>query len=152
MCRGSGLLPCEGAGCCCEAGTAARAFRNDARAYALHSLSSPPPPPPPPPPPSSPGQALSRTSDKPSAQNITRFHGGGKRRKEKPVSALPGWLHSAASALGAPSRGRAAGSHGGRRPPDPRSYQRCDCLPALSTAFNNNLLINLGRNGGVILS
>lgn len=34
MCRGSGVFSCEGAGCCREGGTAACAFRNDARAYA----------------------------------------------------------------------------------------------------------------------
>lgn len=50
MCRGSRLFPCEGAGCCREGGTAARAFRNNC---AHRSIPRSPPR-------SSPGQALCR--------------------------------------------------------------------------------------------
>lgn len=50
MCRGSGLFPCEGAGCCREGGTAARAFRNNCAHRCIPRS----------PPRSSPGQALCR--------------------------------------------------------------------------------------------
>lgn len=57
--------------------------------------------------------SMSRTSDKPSAQNRTRSHGRGEnqtnQQQNQSVSAVPGWRCSAASPVGgcgARSRGR----------------------------------------------
>lgn len=51
--------------------------------------------------------SVSRTSDKPSAQNRTRSHGGGEnqtnQQQNQSASAVPGWR---CSAVGARSRGR----------------------------------------------
>lgn len=71
MYRGSGLFPCEGAGCYREGGTAARAFRNDCAHRSIPRS-----------PPSllTGSGSMSRTSDKPSAQNRTRSHGGGENQ------------------------------------------------------------------------
>lgn len=108
MCRGSGLFPCEGEGCCREGGTAARAFRNNC---AHRSIPRSPPR-------SSPGQALCR--EQPSAQNRTRSHGGGEnqtnQQQNQSASAVPGWRCSAvgAAALGACSVPARPGAPGPR--------------------------------------
>lgn len=102
-----GCLPCEGAGCCREGGTAACAFRNNARAHAQHSSfptrrSSPP------------GQALSRIK----RQTVRTKHNTFPWRREKSLRSARLALKRYFCSL-CPLSGCSSWSQGGPQPPDP---------------------------------
>lgn len=130
-------------------------FRNDEKGSGSSFLVCVCPSPPPPPPRSSPGQALSRTSDKPSAQNITRFRGGGRGGEEKKTPHCQAGFKTLPCGLCAPLWGCSSGSHGGptagpsapslrdaSSPARPSRCQRCSRLPGFTLAPNHNLRVN----------
>lgn len=106
---------------------------------------------------SSPGQALSRTSDKPSAQNITRFHGGGEKKIMSPhcqagFTTLPlgtvprcqgAALGAMAARLSAPSLRDASSPARPSRNAWPLLLPALQQPPCSTVALNNNLLVNL---------
>lgn len=81
MCRGSGLFPCEGAGCCREGGTATRAFRNNC---AHRSIPRSPPR-------SSPGQPLCReqATNRPHKTEHVPMEGEKTKQTNNKTKALP---------------------------------------------------------------